>query len=1099
MNILNFIIKSFWFFKKQHLAVFAGTVISTAVLTGALIVGDSIKYSLKQTVDARLGNIKFAMQTGDRFVRAELANDISTDLNIATSPLLMLESIAINTESNIRINKTQIYGINDSFWALSSKTIPKLNEDEVIISENIAQKLNLNINDEFLLRVENTDIIPLNAPFAKESDPSVALRVKVMAIADNENLGRFSLKNIQSAPYNIFISREYLAKKLELVGLANIIISSDNKEQNLKAEDLNKSLSKVWQTEDANIIIRELDDIKKHEILSDRIFIDEPIWESIKDFAIPKETIITYLVNTIRFNGIETPYSFVTATSSPLLPSDLKENEIIINQWLSSDLKISQNDTIEIEYFTIGALRTLTEVRKQFIVKDIIPTQGKIANKSLMPLFPGLADAGSCSDWETGIPIDLDRIRGKDEKYWDDYNGTPKALISIQTGLNIWQNKYGSYTSIRFNQDDISTADLKKEILKKLKPEYLNLSFLNVQSEGVRAATNGVDFGELFLSMSFFIIVAGILLTVLIYSLNTESRTKETGILSAIGFNNKQVIQIRFAENFLTAIFGGIVGVLVGIWYNNGIMFALNTIWQDIVRTNILLVHIKPLTLIIGAIGGTIISLIAIYFVTRNKLKQVIIGLVREISQRSPEKAKSRAKFNKLTALVSILIVIVLISYSFSTSVDQNAGLILSAGGIFLLSCIAMVNLIFNKVKQSTSGSTPTIVQFALKNASRNKSRSLAIIALLALGTFTIIITGANRNTFSGNENIQQSGTGGFLFWAESTLPILYDLNSETGKNRFGFEGEADLENVEFIQMHQLDGDDASCLNLNQVQKPKILGINPEELNKRDAFSFAKLLEGINKENTWLELNKSSEKNVYYAFADQTVITWGLIKEVGDTLIYLNEAGQEIYLVLIGGLNASIFQGNILIADEVFMQNFPSISGSKTMLIDGPVNNKEEISELISTYLRNYGIELNLTSDRLAQFYSVTNTYLTVFMFLGGLGVIIGTFGLGIVLMRNIIERRSEIALLLAVGFSKNKVFKLIFIENILLLILGIGIGIFAAIIGILPSIFSPAFSIPGFFVLILVLLVLISGMLWIYFPSRNAIKSNLISSLRNE
>jgi putative ABC transport system permease protein len=148
MNILNFIIKSFWFFKKQHLAVFAGTVISTAVLTGALIVGDSIKYSLKQTVDARLGNIKFAMQTGDRFVRAELANDISTDLNIATSPLLMLESIAINTESNIRINKTQIYGINDSFWALSSKTIPKLNEDEVIISENIAQKLNLNINDE---------------------------------------------------------------------------------------------------------------------------------------------------------------------------------------------------------------------------------------------------------------------------------------------------------------------------------------------------------------------------------------------------------------------------------------------------------------------------------------------------------------------------------------------------------------------------------------------------------------------------------------------------------------------------------------------------------------------------------------------------------------------------------------------------------------------------------------------------------------------------------------------------------------------------------------------------------------------------------------
>lgn len=1097
MGIINFILKSFWHFRKQHLAVFAGTLISTAVLTGALIVGDSIKFSLKQTVEARLGNTKFAMQTGDRFVRSELANTISKDLNIATSPLLMLESIAINTESNIRINKTQVYGIDQSFWELSNKTMPQLSEDEVIISNNTAQKLGLEINDEILLRVENANIIPLNAPFAKETDPSVALRVKVKAIADNENMGRFSLQNIQSAPYNIFISHEYLAKKLELDGLANIIISSDNKEQNLNVEDLNKSLSKVWQIEDANIVIRELDN--KHELLSDRIFIDEPIWKSVKDLEIPKETILTYLVNTIRIKEKETPYSFVTAAASPLIPSDLKETEIIINQWLASDLNASINDTIELEYFTIGALRTLTEVTKQFIIKNIIPTQGDIANKSLMPLFPGLADAGSCSEWETGIPIDLDRIRDKDEKYWDDFNGTPKALISIQSGLNLWQNKYGSYTSIRFDKNDISTNDLKEEILNKLHPEDLNLSFLHVQSEGIRAASSGVDFGELFLSMSFFIIVAGILLTVLIYSLNIESRNKETGVLSGLGFNKNQVIQIRFAENILTAILGGIAGSAIGILYNQGIMLALNTIWQDIVRTNVLMVQIKATTLFTGAIAGIIISLLAIYFVTRKKLKQPIIGLIRNSSLHSSQKEKLGNTLNKLLTIISFVLVIVLVSYSFISSIDQNASLVLSAGGIFLLACISVTSLYFNKTKQKTDSSTPTSMQFAFKNAAKNKGRSLAIIALLALGTFTIIITGANRNTFYGKENIRQSGTGGFLFWAETTLPILYDLNSEIGKSKFNLDSESDLENVEFIQMHQLDGDDASCLNLNQVQKPKILGINPEELSKRDAFSFAKLMDSIDKDKPWLELNKTSEKNVYPAYADQTVITWGLIKEVGDTLVYINEAGEKIHLVLMGGLNASIFQGNILIADDVFMQHFPSISGSKTMLIDGLQENMDVVNELLSTYLRNYGIELTLTTERLSQFYSVTNTYLTVFMFLGGLGIIIGTFGLGIVLVRNILERRSEIALLLAVGFSKNKVFKLIFIENIILLILGIGIGICAAIIGILPSIISPSFNIPTTFVFVLVVLVLFSGLLWIYFPARNALKSNLISSLRNE
>lgn len=367
------------------------------------------------------------------------------------------------------------------------------------------------------------------------------------------------------------------------------------------------------------------------------------------------------------------------------------------------------------------------------------------------------------------------------------------------------------------------------------------------------------------------------------------------------------------------------------------------------------------------------------------------------------------------------------------------------------------------------------------------------------MGTFTVIITGANRKTFYGKENNRQSGTGGFLFWAETTLPILYDLNTAEGKTKFQLEGEEDLSEVKFIQMHQLDGDDASCLNLNQVQNPQILGINANEFEQRNAFSFAKLLKNINPNNAWPELNKSYGKNIIPAYADQTVITWGLIKEVGDTLVYLNEKGEKLYLVLIGGLNASIFQGNLLIADKYFFEHFPSVNGSKSMLIDGPSEKKEAISETLNTYLRNFGIELTPTTERLSQFYSITNTYLTVFMFLGGLGIIIGTLGLGIVLLRNILERRSEIALLLSVGFSKNKVFKLLFIENIFLLILGVTIGILSSIIGILPSLVSPSFDIPGYFVLILVIIVFISGIIWIYFPARNAVKSNIISSLRNE
>ncbi|MFC2111546.1 FtsX-like permease family protein, partial [Bacteroidota bacterium] len=383
-------------------------------------------------------------------------------------------------------------------------------------------------------------------------------------------------------------------------------------------------------------------------------------------------------------------------------------------------------------------------------------------------------------------------------------------------------------------------------------------------------------------------------------------------------------------------------------------------------------------------------------------------------------------------------------------------------------------------------------------NAGRNRNRSTATIVLLALGVFTILITASNRKTFYGDENSTKSGTGGYSFWSETTIPILHDLNTERGKSKMGLSDKEEFDGVKFMQFHKSDGEDASCLNLNQVQKPQILGVDEIELNDRNSFSFAKLLPDISPENPWLELNKEYN-GVIPAYADQTVITWGLLKKVGDTLLYKDEFGEDLKLLLVGGLASSVFQGNILISDSVFLKHFPSVSGSKIMLVDAPKEHKSKVLETLQMYFFDYGIELTPTEIRLAEFYSVTNTYLLVFMMLGGLGLLIGTLGLGIIIFRNLLERKQEIALLLAIGFKKTQIFKLIFIENIFLLIAGLIVGIAGAIIGILPSLLSPAFSIPGTLVFYILGIILISGVLWIYFPTKAALKGNLIKGLRKE
>ncbi len=1106
MTVFRFIIQSLKFYWRQHFAVFLGTVISTAVLTGALIVGDSVKLSLQKLVDVRLGGTRYALQTGDRFVRAQLASEISSKVNAHASALLMVQGIAINPDADARVNRIQIVGIDSSFWSTSNAASVSLSDGEAIISENISQRLALKVGDEFLLRIEKASVIPLNAPFSQDIDPSVAVRLKVKTITDDSGMGRFSLKSNQSAPFNVFVSREMLAEKLDLKGKANVLLVNDfstsvsfpRTRESSPADILNQLLKENWKIEDLSLNIRELSKLNRFEVLSERIFIDEPIAKSIVAVNQAQEYVLTYLVNSISCKGKDTPYSFVTAATEPIVPSDLKDIEIILNEWAKADLSANIGDSVTLKYFVIGPLRTIKEVKRSFVVRGFTATQSKDINSSLMPLFPGLAAAGSCHDWETGVPIDLDKIRDKDEKYWNEYKGTPKALISMEAGLALWGNRFGSYTSIRFDKGSISLPQLQTEILKGINPNDIGLTFLPVYEQGLNAANNSVDFGGLFLSLSFFVIAAGILLTMLIYSLNTESRKEEIGLLSGLGFERKQIVRIRFGESMLIAIDGSIVGALLGILYNYALVWGLNSVWQGAVHTNSLQVFVLPATVALGASIGLIIALVSIYIVTRRKLQQPISGLIKKGFESATLVVRKYIGIDKLIAIASFAVAAIMVILSLLSG-DVNAEMFLSAGGVFLIGCIALVNWILNMARHKLHTKPLTNAQLALKNIARNKNRTLTTVALLALGTFSIIITGANRKTYYGVESSRQSGTGGFAFWCESSLPIQYSLNSPLGKAKYGLDSDTTLAGVEVAQLHSLDGDDASCLNLNQVQRPKILGVNPDIFSSRGSFSAVSHLDGVEPKDAWLALKRNFGDDVIPAIADQTVITWGLKKAVGDTLIYLDESGRRIKLLLVAGLDNSIFQGNILIADSLFVRHFPSTSGSRVMLIDAPVAKQHAVASLLAATFTDYGIEITSTSTRLAEFNSVENTYLTVFMVLGGLGVIIGTFGLGVVLLRNILERRAEIALLMAIGYQRQQVFRLIFTENLIILILGLAAGVLSAIIGILPSVLSPAFTMPLGFITLIVSAIALSGLAWIYFPTRNALKGNIIRGLREE
>jgi len=1098
MTVFRFITNSLLYFRRQHLAVFAATVIAAAALTGALVIGDSVRYSLKRSVGERLGKTRMAVVSGSRFIRARLAHDLESATGTKAAPVLLLNGIAINPQTAERFNTVQVLGIDPAFRDFAPGPQPAIGPGEALVSLNVAQRLKLVNGDQFLLRIEKTGLIPVNVIYSRDEGTSLALRLTVAGIAGDSALGKFSLRNNQAAPGNIFISREFLAQQMELDSLVNLILVGDSPAGISLEKQVRSVLKKHWELRDASLRITVEGETGIFDLTSNRIFIDDTVSSLITKLQVPHKKILTYLVNRFEKEGRETPYSFIASFSPPVEPKDTGNNGMLINRWLAEDLDAEPGDTVTLEYFVIGPWRNLSSKNTKFVVSGIIPTDGSTASRMLMPFIPGLSDAGSCRDWNSGVPVDLGRIRDKDEQYWNQYRGSPKAYVSFQAGRDLWHNQFGSCTAIRFDEKDITADSLAELLLDNLNPADFGIETILVRNAGMAAAENSVDFGSLFLYLSFFVIAGSVLLIVLIHALNTEMRRSETGVLAGLGYTRSRIAGIRLAESAPVIVSGGLAGAFAGIAYNHFLLAGLNTIWQDAVNMNALSVHIRWQTLVVGALAGTLLALVSVAWVTRRMLRNPVLGLLRQVSGTGQATLSMRYKRSRIIAAICSLASLALVIWSVITGAYQDAGLFMTAGSLFLAACIFFLFYLMARPEHGDKLITG-LFWMAWKNAGRIPARSMAVILILSIGVFSVILTGAYRKTFSGTEDQVKSGTGGYQLWAETTLPVPVDLNSEAGRNRLVTEKDSDLAGVRFLQFHSLEGDDASCLNLNQVEKPRILGVLPGEFDRRGAFSFARLARGFDREHPWKSLDREYGHGIYPAFADQTVIQYGLKRSVGDTLTYLNEYGKPFHLILAGGLENSIFQGNLLISDSFLRKEFPSTGGSRIMLVEAPVSKPEVAATVLKNSLPDYGIEVTSAPARLAEFNSVENTYLTVFMMLGGLGLLIGTFGLGFLLARNILERKHELALLIAVGYRKKMLIRLIWTEYFLLLLAGVICGSLSALIGILPSFITPSFTMqPGFLVAI-VLLILLSGSLWISLSARHILSQDLIPALRED
>ncbi len=1069
--------KTLKFYWRMNLTVIGAVAVTTAVLTGALLVGDSVRGSLRSLTLDRLGKIDHALLS-DRFFHQQLGQEARPSR--AAAAILLKGSASLN---NVRASNVQINAVDASFLSFfdATKLEALLNQagkfPAVILNESLRRELGANPGDEILLSFSKPSEIHRESILGNREVTDVVQRNRftVAAIIPNEKIGRFSLTPNQHLPMNAFVLLSRFQRILRQPGEVNSLVFSGKEPPDLRPH---------MKLQDYGLKLTEFTEGFRLE--SDEVFLKpnvaEKAFEAADTLNLEYFPVLTYLANRIAHKTRTLPYSTVTAVTSPNPFIDvqgqpvpaLQDGEILLNEWAAMDLQTQPGDKVEMTYFVLGNSNQLLTRAATFQVKAIIQQTGLAANPDLAPRYPGIQEADDMSDWSPPFPVDLSLIRPLDEQYWDQYRATPKAFVSENTGKKLWSGRFGTYTSIRIlNQ---SKAIFGRELVARLNPWEMNFNIRPVKKEGLRSAEGATDFGGLFIGFSLFLIVSALLLVGLLFRLNIDQRKKEIGILLATGHKLKQIRNRFVLEGGLLILLGGLLGTGLALLYAWLMITALEKWWIDAVGSTFLSLHIQIVSLIIGFIVSFLISFFTIVYSVRFLSRWPAVSLLKGVS------TVFEGSRSKWSGKIAFLFLIVAIACTAGAMKQESPALFFAGGAAFLVMCLAFFSYWLRSRKSLLRPGTGWITTFrmAMRSGVHNPGRSLLSVSLVASACFVIVAVGASRKSQESDPLVKSSGTGGFSLVASSDVPIYEEWKVE-GARIFGF--------------RLLPGDDTSCLNLYQPQRPRILGAT-QDFIKRGGFSFQQTIKDA--PNSWLLLNEE-EKGVIPAIGDYNSVQWILHKKLGDEVTISNDSGKPVRLKLVALLKGSLLQSELLISEKNFLEYFPGNGGHSYFLIETDLQNRKKVLETLETDLGVYGFDAVPAEEKLAAYHAVENTYLSTFQTLGGLGLLLGTLGLGIILIRNVIERRAELATMRAFGFRRKTLGWFVLAENAFLLLIGIGAGCFSAAISILPHILAQSPEVPWESLTLTLLIVFIVGMTASIAAVLSALRIPLLPALKSE
>ena len=1003
------------YYRRFYRLVACAVILMMAVLIGSLSLGDSVRGTLVQRVNERLGKTETVITSGTGFMGEALTQHPL--MSHAMGVLLMDGFVSIDDKL------LPVY-----VWGTDTDSLPS---GEVMVNETLHKKLGS--QQDVVLHLPSHHLIPSGSLFVTKSY-ATQMRVHVAGVKSVEEGGNWLLKNEQTLPLNVFINRQDLAEKMELDGRINLILSEDviNEEQ----------LAACWSPELSGIHVTD------SSLTSDAVFIPQDIVAKSSPFT--TQLYLSYFVNNLIHATDTLFYSFVTAVNE-WQGEPLDGRDIILSDYAAGRLHVHEGDSVSMSYFITKHLKNLDTRAQTLKVKRIVPLSSFRRDSLLLANFPGLTHVDKCTDWDSDLPINMNKVQKEDEDFWHDYRQTPKAIVSYEAICSDWSNAFGNATAIRFSKTNVS--DPTSHLSVNLTPGDAGIQLYHPRAQGLSSAKGGVDFAGLFLSLGFFIILAAILLMKNPLVEMFILRQGEIQLYQQLGFKDKDIRKGLFYEAFGVMLFASPLGVVAGLAYSGLTLWLLGNVWSGATHTEGFALHISPMTLIIGWVLGILVCAATLYLVLRSQLRA--LQATSHLSPLTPHPSP-------FTSHLLFLLTIFLTTLNF---ICFHSMILFIVCGLLWILTWGLYLRVFLSSRPSSLTSQLSHLTITWQTIRASMKQHLLAYWTLSIGVFMVFAVGLNRPDFSQFDE----ATGGYQVYVDSRVPIQYDLNNPAVRRKLSLQSLPD--STWFLSFLRHTQDEASCLNLHQVSTPTILGI---DLKDMEPFG--------------LTVTPHSSSLIPHLYIDQESLMWSLMKSVGDTLFYQDWKGERVPVVIAGTYPTGIFHGNAIMSQEDFRRLWPNESGVEVLLMKSP--HPAEAVEILSMAMNEYGLNIQTTDERIKMFFEVTETYLIIFLTLGGLGLLLGIFSLMIIVRKNLTAEMPVIRQYRAMGFSERLIRKLLLRENLLVPFYAVYIGAIGSVISISANVGGAGLS-----TLLLAFAVLVALCLILYF----GIKFMVTKTLKNQ